>query len=68
METLEALLDVAIGWIKHSLPNHVQGLCCLVGRHLLSVLKNQVSQGPQQDLRLVQLVVHPELEDPSEDL
>ena len=68
METLEALLDVAISWIEHGLPNHVQGLCCLVGRHLLSILKNQVSQGPQQDLRLVQLVVHPELEDPTEDL
>jgi hypothetical protein len=68
METLEALLDVAIGWIKHSLPNHVQGLCCLVGRHFFSILKNKVSQGPKQDLGLVQLVVHTELEDPSEDL
>ena len=68
MEALEPLLDVVIRWIEHSLTNHVQGLCCLVSRHLLPILKNQVSQGPQQELGLVQLVVHPELEDPSEDL
>jgi hypothetical protein len=43
---LEPFLDVAISWIEHGLPNHMQGLCCLVGRHLLSILKNQVSQGP----------------------
>ena len=68
MEALQPLLDVAVCWVEHGLPDHVKGLGCLVGRHLLSVLINQVSQGPQQELGLVQLVVHPELEDRSEDL
>jgi hypothetical protein len=68
VETFQPLLDVAIRWVEHGLPDHVKGLSCLVGRHLLSVLINQVSQGPQQELGLIQLVVHPELEDRSEDL
>jgi hypothetical protein len=68
METLKPLLDVVIRWIEHSLTNHVKGLCCLVSRHLLSILENQVSQGPQQELGLVQLMVHAKLEYASEDL